>query len=312
MEDARHLQDLREGRALDGVQVEVQVVRPVDVVAARVPLVQVDAAEVHHPQERGEVLDHRELDDVARGVLDGARLDPRRARVRRALHEEERALGAIRITLHHHRAVLDVGQQRRGDMGVILQEVALRHVQARPEDLPEIRQLDLPAVDLDDGIVAVARDADRRHRRGGLPSPPWRRGGGMTIARRARLLPLRDARRPAWHQRRPVGAAGRPCARRRGPGHRSARDRRPRIAGAGRPGSCRRVPRSRAERRVARRRRRRGCPRTWPRRCFRAGRPRPRPGRARRERPRWPRAAAGSGDCARRCRRAPRVAGRSP
>ena len=41
-----------EGGALDGVEIEVQVVRAVGVVAARVPGVEVDAAEVHHPEQR--------------------------------------------------------------------------------------------------------------------------------------------------------------------------------------------------------------------------------------------------------------------
>ena len=43
-----------------GIEVEVQVVRPIDVVAARVPLVEVDAAEVDDPEQRREVLHDRE------------------------------------------------------------------------------------------------------------------------------------------------------------------------------------------------------------------------------------------------------------
>src|SRR5438094_8560634 len=38
----------------------------IDVVAARVPLVQVDAAQVHDPEERGQVLDHRERSEERR------------------------------------------------------------------------------------------------------------------------------------------------------------------------------------------------------------------------------------------------------
>ena len=99
------------GLALDRIEVEVHVVRPVHVVAARVPLVEVDAAEVDHPQERGQVLDHREVDDVARLVLDGADLDPVRPRRGRALHEEELAGRAVRVALHDHGPVVEVGQQ---------------------------------------------------------------------------------------------------------------------------------------------------------------------------------------------------------
>ena len=47
---------------------------------------------------------------------------PRR---RRAFHEEELAGGAVRIPLHHHRAVADVRQQHGRDVGVVLNQVAL-------------------------------------------------------------------------------------------------------------------------------------------------------------------------------------------
>ena len=41
------------------------------------------------------------------------------ARLRRALHEEERAVRAVGIALHHHRPVAQVRQQRRRDVGVV-------------------------------------------------------------------------------------------------------------------------------------------------------------------------------------------------
>ena len=44
---------------------------------------------------------------------------------RRALHEEELALGAVRIALHHHRAVAQVRQQAGRDVRVVLEQVAL-------------------------------------------------------------------------------------------------------------------------------------------------------------------------------------------
>ena len=49
-----------ERRALAGIEVEVQIVGPIDVVAARIPLVQVDAPEVDDPEQRREVLHDRE------------------------------------------------------------------------------------------------------------------------------------------------------------------------------------------------------------------------------------------------------------
>ena len=60
-----------------GIEIEMKIIRPIDIVAARVPLVEVDAAEVDHPQQRGDILNHREIDDVARVVRDRAGLQPR-------------------------------------------------------------------------------------------------------------------------------------------------------------------------------------------------------------------------------------------
>ena len=51
----------------------MQVVGAVDVVAARVPLVEIDAAEVDDPEQRREILDDREVDDAPRRVLDRSR-----------------------------------------------------------------------------------------------------------------------------------------------------------------------------------------------------------------------------------------------
>ena len=53
-----------------GVEIEVQEVRAIDIVAAGVPGVQIDAPEVDEPQQRGKVLHHRERDDAARRVFD--------------------------------------------------------------------------------------------------------------------------------------------------------------------------------------------------------------------------------------------------
>ena len=156
------------------VEVEVQVVGPIDVVAARVPRVEVDAAEVDEPEQRRQVLDDREVDHAARAVRDRAGLDPRRPRRRRALHEERLAVGAVGIALHHHRAVGEVRQQHRRDVGVVLEQVALGDAERGPERLVEVGELDL---------------ARRRSRR----APPCPRG---SATRPARCAPC--ARRDAF------------------------------------------------------------------------------------------------------------------
>ena len=181
--DERRLPHLIERRLLAGIEVEVHVVGPVDVVAACVPLVQIDAPEVHHPQEGREILDHREVDDVFRRVVDATDLDPIGARGGRALHEEEGPAGAVGIALHHHGAVADVGEQHRRHVGIVLEEVALGEAELRPEGLPEVGERDSAGADRDGDAVAVAGDLDRaspllRHqrasgaRRGGRG--PWR------------------------------------------------------------------------------------------------------------------------------------------
>ncbi len=76
MDDIGGFQYLREICGLDRIEVEMKVIGAVDVVAPRVPRVEVDAAEVDDPQQRGKVADYREIDDVSRGVLDGTDLYP--------------------------------------------------------------------------------------------------------------------------------------------------------------------------------------------------------------------------------------------
>ena len=109
-----------------GIEIEMQVVGAIDVVAARVPLIEIDAAEVDDPEQRREVLHHREVDHVPRLVLDRAGLDPLGMRLGDALHEEAFPLRAVRVALHHHRPIAQVRQQRGGDVGVVLEQIALR------------------------------------------------------------------------------------------------------------------------------------------------------------------------------------------
>jgi len=139
----------------------MQIIGSIDIVAPRVPLIQVDAPEVDHPHHRRPILDHRKVDDAARAVFDRAGLDPGRAWHGRALHEEERPRCAIRVPLHHHRAATDVRQQNVCHRGVVLQQIAFREAQLWPEDLAQIGEADFFAVDLQDDRVLIARDRER-------------------------------------------------------------------------------------------------------------------------------------------------------
>ena len=138
--DQRGLEHLVEADAGPGIEIEVQVVGPIDVVAARVPLIEVDAAEVDDPEQRCEVLHHREVDDVSRRVRDATGLDPRRVRLGDALHEEAFPRRAVGVALHDHGAIAEVRQERRRDVGVVLEEIALRDPRVAPEQLVEVRQ----------------------------------------------------------------------------------------------------------------------------------------------------------------------------
>ena len=75
-DEQRRLEDLLERRSRTRIEVEMKIIGPIDVVAARVPLVEVDASEIDDPEQRGDILNHREIDDVARVVLDRAGLQP--------------------------------------------------------------------------------------------------------------------------------------------------------------------------------------------------------------------------------------------
>jgi len=54
------------------------------------------------------------------------------------LHKEELARGAVGIALHHHCAICQMRQQKRGDITVILKQVALCYSQPVPKKLPKI------------------------------------------------------------------------------------------------------------------------------------------------------------------------------
>ena len=162
----------------------MQIIGPIDIIAAGIPRVEIDAAEVHNPQQRRQVLDDGKADHVARAVLDRADLDPVGPRRRRPLHEEELAIDAAGIALHHHRAILQMRQQHRRDCGIVPQQITLGNLLAGPEDFLKIGQSDGAAADFQLDVVGVFRNRHaRRVRTTGLRSlqatlPRW-----MIIAR---------------------------------------------------------------------------------------------------------------------------------
>src|SRR5207244_6382808 len=100
-----------------------KVIGPIDVVTARVPLVQVYATEINHPEQSRQILNDWKIDYVSRAMLNRTQFDPGRPRSRRALHEEELASSAIRITFHDHRPVNKVRQQNSNYIRVVLKMI---------------------------------------------------------------------------------------------------------------------------------------------------------------------------------------------
>jgi hypothetical protein len=94
--DLAHIGPLAVAR---GIQVDEEIVRALDVVDARVPRVQLDAAEVDHPGKRRRTVDDREDGRVPAGELDELLADVVGMR-RHALLVEEVPLDAIRVADH--------------------------------------------------------------------------------------------------------------------------------------------------------------------------------------------------------------------
>jgi len=128
------------------VQVDQHVVGPLDVVDPRVPRVELDAAEVDDPRERGRVVDDgedgrvaaREADELLANVV-GVRGN--------ALLVEEVALDAVRVALHVERPPADVVERARRHVDVVLDEVVLRQTALGEERFLRVRDLDLVAAD---------------------------------------------------------------------------------------------------------------------------------------------------------------------
>ena len=87
--------------------------------------------------------------------MNRTQLDPGRPRRGRAFHEKNSPGGAVRITLHHHRAVLQVRQQQRGHVGVILNQIALGDFEFRPEKLIQVGEPYFPAGNLEFNLFDV-------------------------------------------------------------------------------------------------------------------------------------------------------------
>jgi hypothetical protein len=116
--------------------------------------VQLEVGEVREPDQAREVADRAEADLPAALARQDRRLDPV-GPVRGAfLLEEMLALDAVGIAFQRQRAAREVGGEDRRDPGVVVDHLPLAEADLRIEDLVEVRQFQLPPLDLDHDAAA--------------------------------------------------------------------------------------------------------------------------------------------------------------
>ena len=180
------------GVPLARVEVDQEVVGPLDVAHARVPGVQLDAAEVRDPGEAGGVGDDGEVGRAAEArERDPHRLEPVRMRGRDTLLVEELALDAARVALHLHRPARDVVQRERRELDVVARSRS-------PFVTPDAREVDLLQVGERDLAPADPHRPSAWSRRSARPSA----GSGSPTCRPRRRRSSTAARAGARGRRR--------------------------------------------------------------------------------------------------------------
>ena len=139
----RDLAHIGPGVALARVEVDQEVVGPVDVVDARMPGVELDAPEVGDPGERGRLVADGEVGAAPARKVDVHGLEPVRVRLGNTLLVEEKPVHALRVALHLHRPPLDVVQNGSGNGEVIGDQVALRQPRLGEVHLVRVGDVDL-------------------------------------------------------------------------------------------------------------------------------------------------------------------------
>jgi hypothetical protein len=120
-----HVEDLRPFDAGHRVEVDPQFVGMVEVAGPHGMRIEVDAAQVHRPDEAGGVVDHRLGRRGARGVAKFGHIDPVRALRRGALLEYGLAPDALDEPLEDHRPVRHATQCAPGHRQVVVDQIPL-------------------------------------------------------------------------------------------------------------------------------------------------------------------------------------------
>ena len=153
---------------------------------------QLDRRQLRHPDQRRQVLADAEVDlaGVRPADRDPGRLHPVGPVLGAALLEEGgvAVVDALGEAAQGQRPPGQVGDDRRRDLGVVVDHLALGEAGLRVEDLVEVGELQLTAVDLDG---AVGRQLGARLRSATSTSPPACASEARGLRLRVRRLGVR-------------------------------------------------------------------------------------------------------------------------
>src|SRR5881394_2095163 len=131
------------------VEIEMEIIGSVNVVAPGIPWVKINATEVDNPKQGCQVTHDGEIDYAGVSMFNGAGVDPVGPGHRRALLEKERATSTGGVPLHDHGAINQVRQQCRADLGVVPKQIPFTNAFLAPENLLQIGQFNRMTIEIE-------------------------------------------------------------------------------------------------------------------------------------------------------------------
>ena len=162
------LDDVGERVPFRGIEVDDEVVGVVEAGPPRVQVMDLDAGVVGDPDHRGLVGGEHVVEGVAR-FSDHLVIEPRRRPLGAVLLEEALAVDAVRVAHERQRPPPEMGEDGRGDLQVVLDQLRLEDAVMRPQHLVEVGDLELVLADL--GQLCFSR----HRRRFGPRALDWER-----------------------------------------------------------------------------------------------------------------------------------------
>ena len=143
--DERHAPNVVPLHSGAGIEVDAQLIGVIEIVGANGMRIQIDAAEVHDPEELGGVAHHDLLRRPSRRKFELHRLDPVGMLLRRALLKKRLGIGPVHVSLENDGTSGDSAQRAVGDGEVVLRQVELRVARLRKKDFVGIGDRDFAA-----------------------------------------------------------------------------------------------------------------------------------------------------------------------